>query len=81
MFLMNCVVLISSHLVPHSLSLKLIGIGSEMWLRGKSIRSWCDGSSNQSFMVDPLSYFSLQPVHQRQWDGAYKIMLAVNQKE
>ena len=29
MFLMNCVVLISSHLVPHSLSLKFIGIGQE----------------------------------------------------
>ena len=26
---MNCVVLISSHLVPHSLSLKFIGIGQE----------------------------------------------------
>ena len=23
---------------------------------------WCDGSSDQSFMVDPLSYFSFQPV-------------------
>ena len=29
---------------------------------GKSNRSWCDGSSDQSFMVDPLSYFSFQPV-------------------
>ena len=26
--------------------------------RGKSVRSWCDGSSDRSFMVDPLSYFS-----------------------
>ena len=34
----------------------------EMWLRGKSVRSWCDGSSDRSFMVDPLSYFSFQPV-------------------
>ena len=33
-----------------------------MWLRGKSIRSWRDGSSDRSFMVDPLSYFSFQPV-------------------
>ena len=24
--------------------------------------SWCDGSSDQSYMVDPLSYFSFQPV-------------------
>ena len=31
-------------------------VRSEMWLRGKSVRSWCDGSS------DRLSYFSFQPV-------------------
>ena len=38
--------------------------GSKMYLRGKSVslRSWCDGSSDRSFMVDPLSYFSFQPV-------------------
>ena len=30
--------------------------------RRKSVRSWCDGASDRSFMVDPLSYFSLQPV-------------------
>ena len=35
---------------------------SEMKLRGKSVRSWCDRSSDRSFMVDPLSYFSFQPV-------------------
>ena len=29
---------------------------------GKSVRSWCNGSSDWSFMVDPLSYFSFQPV-------------------
>ena len=29
---------------------------------GKSVHSWCDGSSDRSFMVDPLSYFSFQPV-------------------
>ena len=29
---------------------------------GKSVRSWCDGSLDQSFMVDRLSYFSFQPV-------------------
>ena len=33
-----------------------------MWLCGKSVHSWCDGSSDRSFMVDPLSYFSFQPV-------------------
>ena len=27
-----------------------------------SVRSWCNGSSDRSFMVDPLSYFSIQPV-------------------
>ena len=30
--------------------------------RGKCVRSWCDGSSDRSFMVDSLSYFSFQPV-------------------
>ena len=34
---------------------------SEMLLRGKNICSWHDGLSGQSFMVDPLSYFSFQP--------------------
>ena len=33
-----------------------------MKLRGKSVRSWCDVSFDRSSMVDPLSYFSLQPV-------------------
>ena len=33
-----------------------------MYLRDKSVRSWCDRSSYRSFMVDPLSYFSFQPV-------------------
>ena len=33
-----------------------------MFLRGKSVRLWCDGSSDRSLMVDPLSYFSFQPV-------------------
>ena len=33
-----------------------------MQLCSKSVRSWCDGLSNHSFMVDPLSYFSFQPV-------------------
>ena len=31
-----------------------------MQLSGKSICSWCNGSLDQSFMVDPLSYFSFQ---------------------
>ena len=33
-----------------------------MLLRSNSVRSWCDGSSDRSLMVDPLSYFSFQPV-------------------
>ena len=40
----------------------LLAARSEMLPRGKSIRSWSDGSSDRSFMVDPLSYFSFQPV-------------------
>ena len=40
----------------------LVILGSEMKLRGKSVRSWCDGSSDRYFIVDPLSYFSFQPV-------------------
>ena len=32
-----------------------------LWLY-KSICSWCDGSSDRSFIVDPLSYFLFQPV-------------------
>ena len=34
---------------------------------GKSVRSWCDGSSDRSFMVDTLSYFSFQPVFHDWW--------------
>ena len=32
------------------------------YYRGKSVRSWRDRSLDRSFMVDPLSYFSFQPV-------------------
>ena len=31
-------------------------------LNDRSVCSWCDGSSDRPFMVDPLSYFSFQPV-------------------
>ena len=31
-------------------------------ISGKSVRSCCDGSSDRSLMVNPLSYFSFQPV-------------------
>ena len=30
--------------------------------RNSSMGSWCDGSSDRSFMSDPLSYYSFQPV-------------------
>ena len=33
-----------------------------MYLRGKSVCSWCDGSSDQSFTVDPFGNFLFQPV-------------------
>ena len=33
-----------------------------MVYRGKSIRSWCDGSSDRSFMVDPSSYWTHQAI-------------------
>ena len=52
-----------------------------------SVRLWCDGSSDRSFMVDPLICFSFQPVvHDWYvlsclWDGAYKITLAANRKD
>ena len=64
-----------------------------MYLHGKSVRSWCDGSSDRSFMVDPLSYFSFQPVvpdYCNKGRGmcyaicgadAYKRTLAANRKE
>ena len=29
---------------------------------GKNVRSWCYGSSDQSFMMDSLSFFSFKPV-------------------
>ena len=58
-----------------------------MYLRGKSICLWRDWSSDRSFIVDPLSYFSFQPVLHNKgrdyvlsylWNGAYKITLAAN---
>ena len=58
-----------------------------MYLCGKSVCSWRDGSLDRSFMVDPLIYFLLQPVlHDWYvlsclWDGAYKRTLAANWKE
>ena len=34
----------------------------EMYLRSKSVRKWRDGSSDRSFMVEPFSYSSFQPL-------------------
>ena len=33
----------------------------QVGFRGKSVRSWRDGSSGRLLMVDTLSYFSFQP--------------------
>ena len=41
-----------------------------MYLRGKSVRSWSNGLSDRSFMVDPLGYFSFQPVPHN-WCNSY----------
>ena len=35
---------------------------SEMWLRGKSVHSCCDGSSDRSLWGGPIEQFSFQPV-------------------
>ena len=36
--------------------------GGSGFPRRNSVRSWCDGSSDRSFMLDLLSYFSFQPM-------------------
>ena len=41
--------------------------------RSESVRSWCDGSSDLSFMVDPLIYFSFQPVF-HDWYNKGRVM-------
>ena len=40
------------------------------------VRSWCDGSSDRYFMMDPLSYFSFQPVL-HDWSNKGRGMLCV----
>ena len=68
-----------------------------MYLCGKTVRSWCDGSmsdgsSDRSFMVDSLSCLLFRPVLHDWcnkyhgmcyplWDDAYKRTFAANQKE
>ena len=47
------IIIIISHLTPPE---------NEIQFHGKSVRSCCDGSSDRSFMMDPLSHFSFQPV-------------------
>ena len=47
-------------------------IHNEGWIRRGvvpwyNVRSCCDGSSDRSLMVDPLSYFSFQPVVHDWW--------------
>ena len=54
--------------------------------------SWCNGSSDRFLMMDPLSYYSFQPVSMTgktkamicsilSVEGMYKRTLAANQKE
>ena len=60
-------------------------LGSKMLLCGKTVHSWCEGSSGQSFMVDPLSYFSMPGVTKAEicviQSTGYKRTLAANWKE
>ena len=63
-----------------------------MYPGGKSVRILCGVSSDRSFMVDPVKYFSFQPLL-HDWgngpwyvisclrDDAYKRTLAANRKE
>ena len=56
---------VQSETMPVKFVLKTLWLshpGSERQLRGKSVDSLCDGSSDRYFMVDPLSYFWFQPV-------------------
>ena len=46
----------------YQLNGSIVSEGARCSFVGKSVRSWCDGSSEQSFMVDSLSYFSFQPM-------------------
>ena len=46
-----------------------------MALHGNSIHSWCDGSSDRSFMVDPLNYFFFQPVFSVPTTGVSKAVV------
>ena len=40
--------------------------------------SWCDESSNRSFMVDPLRCLSFQPVlHNKGWGICYPVSVCV----
>ena len=54
--------------------------------RGKSVRSWCDGLLDRSFIVEPLRYFSYNKGVAKAEVCAilsvgYKITLAANRKE
>ena len=39
----------------------------------RSVRSWCDGLLDRSFMVDPLSYLSFQPVDSKGCGMCYPV--------
>ena len=44
--------------IPHGVPIELFLIPAS----AKNTCSWCNGSSDQSLMLEPLSYFSFQPV-------------------
>ena len=61
------------YLLKHSKHFRLFGIWYRIQIAKEethrhhfmsylSVRSWCDGSLDRSFMVEPLTYFSFQPV-------------------
>ena len=54
-------------------------------LRGGSVRSWCDVSSDRSFKMGPMRYFSFQPVlhewHNDDRDMCYSVCGMMHIKE
>ena len=52
-----------------------------MLLRGESVCSWGDGSSDRSFIVDPLSYLLFQPVPHKGRGMCYPVCGMMHIKE
>ena len=66
-----------SLLKSHQFSPTTLRIRSEMWLRGKGVRSWCDRSSDRSLKVGPLSCFPFHPVFHNWCDKGRRICYPV----